>query len=88
MKKYPAVFEDNATPCSSLRHLQREIENQRGQKADIQQQIRRLDEDIRQNQELLKRAHTEQKATKVTHLQRVGNRSRYYLLYVKCGYLR
>lgn len=88
MKKYSTVYEDNATPCFSLRHLQREIENQRKQTAHIQQQIRRLDEDIRQNLELLRRAHTEQKATKVTHLQRVGNRSRYYLLYVKCGHLR
>uniref|UniRef100_H3D3W7 Structural maintenance of chromosomes protein 6 n=1 Tax=Tetraodon nigroviridis TaxID=99883 RepID=H3D3W7_TETNG len=47
-----------------IRHLQREIENQNRQAAHVQQQIRRFDEDIRQNQELLRRACTEQKSTK------------------------
>ena len=68
LNKYSKVFEDKPTLCFSLRHLQREIENQKGQAAHIQQQIRRLDEDIRQNQELLRRAHTEQKTSKVKHL--------------------
>lgn len=85
VKKYPDVF--NPTPCFSLRHLLREIENQKGQAAHIQQQIRRLDEDIRQNQDLLRRAHTERKATKVTHLRRVWNRSYYYIhLYQMCAF--
>lgn len=77
--KYSEVFDDNPNLCFSLRYLQREIENQKGQVAHIQQQIKRLDEDIRQNQELLRRANTEQRTTKVTHLQSVLNRSYYYL---------
>lgn len=79
LKRYSEVFEDNPTLCFSLRYLQREMENQKGQVAHIQQQIRRLDEDIRQNQELLRRANTEQRTTKVTHLRSVWNRSYYYL---------
>nr|XP_020488558.2 LOW QUALITY PROTEIN: structural maintenance of chromosomes protein 6-like [Labrus bergylta] len=47
-----------------IRHLQREIENQMGQANRFQQQMRRLDEDIKQNDGLLKRTHLEQKSTK------------------------
>lgn len=47
------------------RHLQREIENQTAQANRFQQQMRRLDEDIKQNEGLLRRAHMEQKNTKV-----------------------
>lgn len=65
-------FENDLAPHFSVRHLQREIESQKGQAAHAQQQIRRLDEDIRQNQELLRRTHAEQKTTKVTHLQSVN----------------
>lgn len=52
----------------SLRHLQREMENQRAQIDGFQQQMRNLDEDLKQNQELLRRTHTEQKTAEVTCL--------------------
>ncbi|XP_070781824.1 structural maintenance of chromosomes protein 6 isoform X2 [Enoplosus armatus] len=47
-----------------IRHLQREMENQRGQAARFQQQMKKLDEDIKQNEGLLRRTHIEQKTTK------------------------
>ncbi|XP_047244065.1 structural maintenance of chromosomes protein 6-like isoform X2 [Girardinichthys multiradiatus] len=47
-----------------IRHLQRELENQQGQEARFQQQMRKLDEDIRQNEGLLRRVLMEQKTTK------------------------
>ncbi|KAM7367887.1 hypothetical protein PAMP_014155 [Pampus punctatissimus] len=47
-----------------IRHLQREIENQTAQANRFQQQMRKLDDDIRQNEGLQKRAHVEQKTTK------------------------
>lgn len=50
------------------RHLQREIENQSAQANRFKQQMRKLDEDIKQNDGLLRRAHTEQKTAKVTIL--------------------
>lgn len=86
LRKYSDGFDDNPTPRFSLRHLQREIENQNRQAAHVQQQIRRFDEDIRQNQELLRRACTEQKSTKVTHLQSV--RSCITYISNKCVHLR
>lgn len=48
------------------RHLLREMENQTAQTNRFQQQMRKLDEDIKQNEGLLRRAHMEQKSTKVT----------------------
>lgn len=51
-----------------LRHLQREMENQDAQANRFQQHMRRLDEDLKQNEGLLRRAHIEQKTTKVTIL--------------------
>ncbi|XP_071335380.1 structural maintenance of chromosomes protein 6 [Trachinotus anak] len=47
-----------------IRHLQREMENQKGQANRFQQQMRKLDEDIKQNEGLLRRALIEQKTTK------------------------
>ncbi|GAA6234326.1 structural maintenance of chromosomes protein 6-like [Lates japonicus] len=47
-----------------IRHLQREMENQDAQANRFQQHMRRLDEDLKQNEGLLRRAHIEQKTTK------------------------
>ncbi|XP_028252481.1 structural maintenance of chromosomes protein 6 [Parambassis ranga] len=47
-----------------IRHLQRELENQSGQAARFQQHMKKLDEDIKQNEVLLKRAHKDQKCAK------------------------
>lgn len=55
------------TPLVPLRHLQREIENQKSQVNRCQQQAKKLDEDMKQNQVLLRRADQEQRTTKVTH---------------------
>uniref|UniRef100_A0A4W6DE20 Structural maintenance of chromosomes protein 6 n=1 Tax=Lates calcarifer TaxID=8187 RepID=A0A4W6DE20_LATCA len=56
-----------------IRHLQREMENQDAQANRFQQHMRRLDEDLKQNEGLLRRAHIEQKTTKLelTDLQNV-----------------
>ncbi|XP_073349307.1 structural maintenance of chromosomes protein 6 [Pagrus major] len=47
-----------------IRHLHREMENQEAQANRFQQQMRKLDEDIKQNEVLLRRTHMEQKTTK------------------------
>uniref|UniRef100_A0A2I4D4M6 Structural maintenance of chromosomes protein 6 n=1 Tax=Austrofundulus limnaeus TaxID=52670 RepID=A0A2I4D4M6_AUSLI len=47
-----------------IRHLQRELENQNAHHTRFQQHMRKLDEDIKQNQVLLRRTHTEQKNIK------------------------
>uniref|UniRef100_A0A3P8S3N0 Structural maintenance of chromosomes protein 6 n=1 Tax=Amphiprion percula TaxID=161767 RepID=A0A3P8S3N0_AMPPE len=47
-----------------IRHIQREMENQEAQANRFQQQTKRLDEDIKQNDGLLRRTHMEQKSTK------------------------
>ncbi|XP_074470796.1 structural maintenance of chromosomes protein 6 [Sebastes fasciatus] len=47
-----------------IRHLQREMENQRGQANRFQQQMRKLDEDIKQNEVLLRRTQVEQRTAK------------------------
>ncbi|XP_039982045.1 structural maintenance of chromosomes protein 6 isoform X3 [Xiphias gladius] len=47
-----------------IRHLQREMENQKAQATLFQQQMKKLDEDIKQNEVLLKRAHIEKKTAK------------------------
>uniref|UniRef100_A0A7N6BR91 Structural maintenance of chromosomes protein 6 n=1 Tax=Anabas testudineus TaxID=64144 RepID=A0A7N6BR91_ANATE len=44
-----------------IRHLQREIENQNAQADRFKQQMKRLDDEIKQNESLLRRAHIEQK---------------------------
>lgn len=59
------VFASDLTHLFSLRHLQREMENQKAQANRFQLQMRRLDEDIKQNDLLLRRTHIEQKTTKV-----------------------
>lgn len=51
-----------------LRHLQREIENQSAQANRFKQQMKKLEDDIRQNEGLLRRAHVEQKTAKVALL--------------------
>lgn len=43
-----------------------EMENLRAQAYRFQQQMKKLDEEIKQNEGLLKRTYTEQKTTKVT----------------------
>uniref|UniRef100_A0A7N6B9H2 Structural maintenance of chromosomes protein 6 n=1 Tax=Anabas testudineus TaxID=64144 RepID=A0A7N6B9H2_ANATE len=48
-----------------IRHLQREIENQNAQADRFKQQMKRLDDEIKQNESLLRRAHIEQKTAKV-----------------------
>ncbi|XP_054595892.2 structural maintenance of chromosomes protein 6 [Nothobranchius furzeri] len=52
-------------------HLQRELENQNAQEARFMQRKKKLDEDLKQNEGLLRRASMEQKSTndKVTKLQ-------------------
>ncbi|CAG5928033.1 unnamed protein product [Menidia menidia] len=47
-----------------IRHLERELENQQAQVTRFQQQMRKLDEDMKQNESLLRRAYMEQKTTK------------------------
>ncbi|XP_008299657.1 structural maintenance of chromosomes protein 6 [Stegastes partitus] len=47
-----------------IRHLQREVENQEAQATRFLQHMKRLDEDIKQNEGLLRKAHMEQKTTK------------------------
>ncbi|XP_014328190.1 structural maintenance of chromosomes protein 6 [Xiphophorus maculatus] len=47
-----------------IRHLQRELENQAGQEARFQQQMRKLDEDIKHNEGLLRKVLLEQRTTK------------------------
>lgn len=47
-----------------IRHLQRELENQRGQESRFNQQLRRLDDDIRENEVLLRRSQGEQRNAK------------------------
>lgn len=64
--KVAFVFKNHVAPLLPLRHLQREIENQKVQANRCQQQMQKLDEDIKQNQVLLRRADQEQRATKVT----------------------
>lgn len=45
------------------------METQKGQAANIQQQIKRLDKNISENQDLLRRTQTEQKTAEVRHSQ-------------------
>ncbi|CAN9510891.1 unnamed protein product [Ophioblennius macclurei] len=54
-----------------IRHVQRELENQEAQANRFQQQMNRLNENIKQNEALLRRAHMEQKTTnsKVNNLK-------------------
>ncbi|KAM9798337.1 structural maintenance of chromosomes protein 6 [Neosynchiropus ocellatus] len=47
-----------------IRHLRKEMENQKAQEARFDQQVRRLSDDIRQNQVLQRKTHMEQKSTK------------------------
>ncbi|KAL6095967.1 smc6 [Pungitius sinensis] len=47
-----------------IRHLQREMENQKAQASGFQQQMRKLDDVIKQNDGLLKRTQVEQRTTK------------------------
>ncbi|XP_041814270.1 structural maintenance of chromosomes protein 6 [Chelmon rostratus] len=47
-----------------IRHRQREIENQKAQGNRFQQQMKKLDEDIKQNEGLLRRTHIDQKTAK------------------------
>uniref|UniRef100_A0AAQ5Z7Z9 Structural maintenance of chromosomes protein 6 n=1 Tax=Amphiprion ocellaris TaxID=80972 RepID=A0AAQ5Z7Z9_AMPOC len=49
-----------------IRHIQREMENQEAQANRFQQHTKRLDEDIKQNDGLLRRTHMEQKSTKTS----------------------
>uniref|UniRef100_A0A668AI62 Structural maintenance of chromosomes protein 6 n=1 Tax=Myripristis murdjan TaxID=586833 RepID=A0A668AI62_9TELE len=51
-----------------IRHSQGELENQKAHAARFQQQMRNVEEDIKKNEGLLKRAHTEQRMIKVTIL--------------------
>uniref|UniRef100_A0AAQ4QZP3 Structural maintenance of chromosomes protein 6 n=1 Tax=Gasterosteus aculeatus aculeatus TaxID=481459 RepID=A0AAQ4QZP3_GASAC len=46
-------------------HLQREMENQKAQASGFQQQMRKLDDDIKQNEGLLRRTQVEQRTTKL-----------------------
>uniref|UniRef100_A0A673B0C9 Structural maintenance of chromosomes protein 6 n=1 Tax=Sphaeramia orbicularis TaxID=375764 RepID=A0A673B0C9_9TELE len=52
-----------------IRLLQREIENQTAQASRFKQQMKKLDDEIKQNEGLLRRTHIEQKTTKVKLLQ-------------------
>lgn len=61
------MFKNDVASLLPLRHLQREIEKQKALANHCQQQMKKLDEDVKQNQVLLRRADQEQKTTKVTH---------------------
>uniref|UniRef100_A0A8D0DD24 Si:dkey-119f1.1 n=1 Tax=Sander lucioperca TaxID=283035 RepID=A0A8D0DD24_SANLU len=52
-----------------IRHLQKEMENQKAQANRFQLQMKKLDEDVKQNDGLLRRTHIEQRTTKITKLQ-------------------
>ncbi|XP_033846628.1 structural maintenance of chromosomes protein 6-like [Periophthalmus magnuspinnatus] len=54
-----------------IRHLQRELENQTGQSSRFNRQLKKMDDDVRQNDSLLRRAHAEQRyvENKITKLQ-------------------
>ncbi|XP_029963674.1 structural maintenance of chromosomes protein 6 [Salarias fasciatus] len=54
-----------------IRHVQREMENQEAQENRFKQQMTKLNENIKQNEALLRKAHVEQKTTKnkVTNLE-------------------
>uniref|UniRef100_A0A672HH36 Structural maintenance of chromosomes protein 6 n=1 Tax=Salarias fasciatus TaxID=181472 RepID=A0A672HH36_SALFA len=47
-----------------IRHVQREMENQEAQENRFKQQMTKLNENIKQNEALLRKAHVEQKTTK------------------------
>lgn len=71
----------------TLRHLQREIENQKAQESRFQQHLKKLDEDIKQNEALLRRTHMEQKTAKVKLLTNQhsspSNPGMFYLIFQK-----
>lgn len=58
-------FVNDLVTLVSLRHLQREMENQEAQANRFRQQMKKLDEGIKQNELLLRRTHMEQKTCKV-----------------------
>ncbi|KAK5852944.1 hypothetical protein PBY51_006775 [Eleginops maclovinus] len=47
-----------------IRHLHREMENQKAQAARFQQQMRKLDDDVKQNEGLLRRAQMDERTIK------------------------
>ncbi|KAL3052488.1 hypothetical protein OYC64_005102 [Pagothenia borchgrevinki] len=47
-----------------IRHLQKELENQKAQATRFQQQMRKLDDDVKQNDGLLRRAQVEERTIK------------------------
>lgn len=47
-----------------IRHLQRELENQNSQASRFNQQLRKLDDDVKRNDVLLRTAHVDQKTAK------------------------
>lgn len=60
------AFTNDSSAVPPLSHQQSETENLRAKANRFQQQIRKMDEDIKQNQGLLRRADAEKKATKVS----------------------
>uniref|UniRef100_A0A3P9MZH7 Structural maintenance of chromosomes protein 6 n=1 Tax=Poecilia reticulata TaxID=8081 RepID=A0A3P9MZH7_POERE len=54
-----------------IRHLQRELENQAGQEARFQQQMRKLDEDIKHNEGLLRKDKATKLQLELTDLENV-----------------
>jgi len=77
-KREPCVFREQAEsnadsglsrhPLPSLlcsRHLQREMENQAAQVERYQQKKQEVEQDVRKNEDLLRRAHAELKKTQV-----------------------
>ncbi|XP_019953345.2 structural maintenance of chromosomes protein 6 [Paralichthys olivaceus] len=46
-----------------IRHLQREMENQKAQASHLEQQMRKSDDEFKKNEGLRRRAHTDQKKT-------------------------
>ena len=53
-------------PCATTRHLQGEIQNQSAYMVRFRQQIKKVEDDVRQNEGLLRKAHEERKRTKVS----------------------
>lgn len=57
---------DDLFAVPPLSHLRKENENLKAQASRFQQQMKKLDDDIKQNQRLLRQADAEQKMTKVS----------------------
>uniref|UniRef100_A0A668AHV1 Structural maintenance of chromosomes protein 6 n=1 Tax=Myripristis murdjan TaxID=586833 RepID=A0A668AHV1_9TELE len=67
-----------------IRHSQGELENQKAHAARFQQQMRNVEEDIKKNEGLLKRAHTEQRMIKGYKGNWLLRNDTYLFMYLGC----